>query len=57
MREWNSKLSIHFGEDKTKCIIFSKEKNLPRLNITYDNNKIKQFYIVEYLDCLLWTLI
>ena len=57
MREWNNKLSIHFGEDKTKCIIFSKEKNLPRLNITYDNNKIKQFYIVESLDCFLWTLI
>ena len=57
MREWNNKLSIHFGEDKTKSIIFSKEKNLPRLNITYDNNKIKQFYIVEYLDCFLWTLI
>ena len=60
MREWfvNNKLSIHFGEDKTKCIIFSKEKNLPRLNIIYDNNnKIKQFYIVEYLDCFLWTLI
>ena len=30
-----NKLSIHFGEDKTKCILFSKEKNLLQLNITY----------------------
>ena len=53
--EWfvDNKLSIHFGEDKTKCIIFSKEKNLSGLNITYENNRIKQFHIVEYLGCYL----
>ena len=33
-------LSSYFGEDKTKCILFSEEKNLPELNITYSNNKI-----------------
>ena len=31
--EWfaDNKLSIHFGEDKTKCLRFSEEKNLPWL--------------------------
>ena len=55
MCEWfvDNKLSIHFGENKTKCILFSKEKNLPELNIIYDNNKIKQFHIAEYLRCYL----
>ena len=26
--------SIHFGEDKTKCILFSKSKRSSKLNIT-----------------------
>ena len=47
----DNKLSIHFGEYKTKYILFSKEKNLP--NITYKNNRIKPFNIVEYLGCYL----
>ena len=53
--EWfvHNKLSIHFAEDKTKCILFSKEKNLPVLNITYKSNRIKQFDILEYLGCYL----
>ena len=55
--EWfvGNKLSIHFGEDKTKCMLFSKDKNLPALNIMYENNTIKQFNIVEYLGCYLET--
>ena len=28
------KLSVCFGEDKAKCILFSRDKNLPELNIT-----------------------
>ena len=53
--EWfvDNKLSIHFGEDRTKCILFRKDKNLLGLNITYDNNRIKQFHMVEYLSCYL----
>ena len=39
----DDKLSIHFGEDKTKCFLFSRDKNLPDLNITYNNNRIKQY--------------
>ena len=53
--EWfiDNKLSVHFGEDKTRCIVFSKNKNMSELNITYVNNRIKQFHIVEYLGCYL----
>ena len=47
----DNKLSIHFGEDKTKCILFSRDKNLPKLNITYNNNRTKQYGMVEYLGC------
>ena len=53
--EWfvDNKLSIHFSEDKTKFILFSTEKNLPAFNITFNNNRIKQFHTVEYLGCYL----
>ena len=42
----DNKLSVHFGEDKTKCFLFSRNKNLSELNITLDNNRIKQYRIV-----------
>ena len=29
----DNRLSVHFGEDKTKCILFSRDKNLTELNI------------------------
>ena len=45
------KLSIHFGEDKITCILFSKCKSLPELNVIFDNKRIKQFHIAEYLGC------
>ena len=46
-------LSIHFARDKTKCIIFNRDKILPELNTTYNNNRIKQYRMVEYLGyCL-----
>ena len=44
-------LSINF--DKTKCILFSWDKNLPDLNITYNSNRIKQYRMVECLVCCL----
>ena len=55
MCEWfvDKTLSVPFDEDKIKCILFSKENNLPELNITYENNRTKQFHIVEYLECYL----
>ena len=49
----NSLLSIHFDTDKTKCILFSEWKILPGLNITYDNNKIKEFDLVKQFGCYL----
>ena len=49
----DNKLSIHIGEDKTKCILFSRDKNLPELNITYNNDRIKQYRMVECLGCCL----
>ena len=42
------------GEDKTKCILFKKgKKQNPALNITRNENKIKQYSVVEYLGCLI----
>ena len=52
----DNKLSIHFGEDKTKCILFSgknKLHNRPPLNINYNGIEIKQNSKVTYLGCIL----
>ena len=51
-----NKLSIHFGEDKTKSIVFgtrNKLKNLDALDIRRGDIKIKQYNVVEYLGCIL----
>ena len=48
-----NKLSIYYGEDKTKYILSSKEQNLPQLNITYNFNRVKQFYVEECLGSYL----
>ena len=41
-------------KDKTKCVLFkSGQKQYPALNITRNENKIKQYSVVEYLECLL----
>ena len=52
----DNKLSIHFGEDKTKTILFSP-KNLSKgaepLIIKRNDVTLKQFSSVEYLGCLL----
>ena len=44
---------ILVGQNKTKCILFSRDKNLRELNITYDNRRIKQYHITEYPGCCL----
>ena len=49
----HNELSTGFGKDETKCILFSRYKNLPELNITYNSNRIKQDRMVEYLGCYL----
>ena len=52
----DNKLSIHFGEDKTKSILFTtknKAKRTENLNIKYNNINIKQYSRVTYLGCIL----
>ena len=49
----DNKLSINFGEDKTQRVLFSRNKNIPELKTTYNNDKIKQYCMVEYLCCRL----
>lgn len=52
----DNKLSIHFGEDKTKTILFSsinRSKNADKIEIRRHDIILKQFSIVEYLGCLL----
>ena len=52
----DNKLSIHFGEDKTKSILFTtknKNKSVGNLNIKYNNINIKQYSRVTYLGCIL----
>ena len=52
----DNKLSIHFGEDKTKSILFAskiKIKTIGKLDIHHGNIKIKQHSKVTYLGCIL----
>ena len=52
----DSKLSIHFGEDKTKSILFAskfKEKNIKKINIKYGDMQIKQHSKVKCLEYLM----
>ena len=52
----DNKLIIHFGEDKTKSILFAskqRSKNVRQLNITYNHINIKQHLQVTYLGCVL----
>ena len=52
----DNKLSIHFGGDKTKPILFAskcKIKNLQKLEIIYNKSRIKQHSRVTYLGCIL----
>ena len=44
------KIPIYFGEDKTKCTLFIRERNLPDFNIIYNCNKTKKYHMVEYFS-------
>ena len=49
-------MSIHFGEDKTKSILFASKrraKNIRQLNIKCKDINIKQHSEVTYLGCVL----
>ena len=52
----DNKLSMHFGEDKTKSILFAskiKNKSIKKLHIKYGDIQVKQHSKVKYLGCLL----
>ena len=52
----DNKLNIHFGEDKTKSILFASKrraKTIRQLNIKYKDINIKQHSEVTYLGCVL----
>ena len=52
----DNKLKIHFGEDKTKSILFAIKqisRNVRQLNIRYNYINIKQHSQVAYLGCVL----
>ena len=52
----DNKLSIHFGQYKTKSILFAskrKMKKLQKLEIIYNNIRTNQHSRVTYLDCIL----
>ena len=52
----DNKLSIHFGEDKTKSIFFAskcKMKINKTLNIKYGDMQIKEHSKAKYLVCLM----
>ena len=52
----DNKISIHFGEDKTKCILFGPKKRLKQdinLDIRYDTVYVKLYHTVTYFGCVL----
>ena len=52
----DNKLSINFGEDKKKSILFSSKRNLKlveELDIRYKDIKIKQYKHVDFLGYML----
>ena len=56
--EWfiDNKLSVHFGEEKTKSILFGTKRQLKDqrdLNLKYGDIEIKQHSKVTYLGCTL----
>ena len=51
----DNKLSIHFGEDKTKSILFASKRranNIRQLKFKYKDINIKQHVEVTYLGCV-----
>ena len=52
----DNRLSVHFGEDETKSILFSPKhrlKSIGQRDISYKDVKIKQYSKVTYLGCVL----
>ena len=56
--DWSvdNKLTIHFGEDKRKLILFASQrkiKNIKKRNIKYQDIEIKQHSQVTELGCVM----
>ena len=52
----DNKLSVHFGQYKTKSILFGtkhKLRNAKALNVVYNGKEITQYENVKYLGCIL----
>ena len=52
----DNKLSTHFGEDKTKCILFGTKQKLNKtgsLSIRHSTIQIKQYHTATYLGSVL----
>ena len=52
----DNKLSIHFGEDKTKYILFASKQKMKRagkLEISFSNIEVKQYSSLTYSGCIL----
>ena len=52
----DNNLSVHFGQDKTKSILFGtkhKLRNAKALDIVHNGTEIKQYEKVKYLWCIL----
>ena len=52
----DKKLSVHFGEDKLKSILFSpkhRSKSTGQIDISYKDVEIKQYSRITYLGCVL----
>ena len=52
----DNKLSVNFGQEKAKSILFGTKHNLRNakpLNIVYNGIEIKQYEKVKYLGCIL----
>ena len=51
----DKKLSIHFGEDKTKSMLFSRTKCLEEINISFAGYSIKQDDVEQHLGCQIYS--
>ena len=49
----DNELSIHFGDDKTKSILFSKVRDLGEINISFTVHSSKEHKTVAYFGCRL----
>ena len=48
-----NEMSIPFGEDKTKSILFSEMRGLRKIGISFAGHSTKKHKTVEYLGCQL----